>query len=332
MKAAFFTGQSKVEIREIQRPEPRPGEVLLRLRASALCGSELHAYRGQGSGDHIPGHEMAGEVVAINEVRGLRIGDRVAVQIMSGCGRCLYCLSGDLEHCTERVLHTGGYAEYAALPAECCLPLPDEISWEEGVLLGGDTIGTPYHALRRLGVNAADTAAVFGCGPVGLGAVRLLHFLGARTFAVEPIAYRRQLACQVGAEVVINPREESAVARIAELTGGCGASVALDCSGVPDTTGMALDSAAIYGKVGFIGEKQEALIRPSPQFIRKELTVIGSWYFTGADYFHILDLYNRGLEVTSLITHRFPLEEIGQAFAVFASGQSGKVVIIQEDE
>jgi len=332
MKAAFFAGQGRVEVREVPRPEPGPGEVLLRVRASGLCGSELHAYRGQRSSEDIPGHEMVGEVVAVNGARGVTIGERVAVQIMSGCGRCLHCLAGDPEHCAEGGLHTGGYAEYVALPAECCLPLPQEITWGEGVLLGGDTIGTPYHALYRLGLNAADTAAVFGCGPVGLGAVTLLRFFGARAFTVEPIAYRRELACQLGPEVGIDPTAEDTVARIKGLTEGRGVDVALDCSGVAATTGMALDSAAIHGRVAFIGEKQEAAIRPSPQFIRKELTAIGSWYFTGADYFRILGLYKRGLHASGLITHRFPLEEADRAFAIFASGQSGKVLIAQEGE
>jgi propanol-preferring alcohol dehydrogenase len=169
--------------------------------------------------------------------------------------------------------------------------LPPEITWAEGVLLGGDTIGTPYHALHRLGVSAADAVAVFGCGPVGLGAVTLLSFLGARTFAVEPIRFRRELAGRLGADVEIDPAAEDAIAKINELTDGQGVDVALDCSGMAATTGLALDSAAVHGRVAFIGEKGEATIHPSPQFIRKELTVIGSWYFTGADYFRILGLY-----------------------------------------
>ena len=245
MKAVLFQGQGRVEVREIPQPDPEEGQILLRARASALCGSELNAYRRQG--------------------------------------------------------------------------------------LGGDTIGTPYHALRRLGVSATDTVAVFGCGPVGLGAITLLRFYGAQTFAVEPIAYRRQLASQLGAEVAIDPTAEDAIARINQLTGERGVDVALDCSGSSDTTGMALDSATVHGRVAFIGEKQEASIRPSPQFIRKELTVFGSWYFTGADYFRILGLRSRGLDVSGLITHRFPLGRADQAFSTFASGQSGKVILLQEE-
>lgn len=108
--------------------------------------------------------------------------------------------------------------------------------------------------------------------------------------------------------------------------------VALDCSGATVTTELALDSAAVRGRVAFIGEKEKASIHPSSQFIRKELTVIGSWYFTGADFYDILDLHQRGLDTSGMVTHRFPLSKAHLAFATFSSGQSGKVLIAQEDE
>ena len=331
MKAAFFAGSGRVEVREVPRPEPGPGEVLLRVRRSALCGSDLKAYRARHPRDRIAGHETVGEVVAVNGVSEVATGERVAAQIFSGCGRCFHCVSGDPENCAEYRAHVGGHAEYFALPAECCRPLPDGISWEEGVLLGGDTIGTPYQALTRLGVNAADTAAVFGCGPVGLGAVAVLHFFGARTFAVEPIGYRRQLACKIGAEVAIDPTIEDPVARISDLSAGRGVDVAIDCSAAAATVGMALDCVAKRGRVALVGEKDEAIIRPSSQIIHKELTIVGSLSCSRPDYFRILDLHRRGLDVSRLITHRFALGEVDRAYALFASGQSGKVVIVQGD-
>ena len=225
--------------------------------------------------------------------------------------------------------HGGTHAEYMAVPAMCCRPVPADISPDIAVLLGGDAIGTPYHALSRLGISAADTAAVFGCGPIGLGCIAVLRFFGARILAVEPVAYRRELACKLGAEIALDPAAEDSVARIRELTGGRGASVTLDCSPEAETVTMALESAAIHARVALIGEKPAASIRPSPQFIRKELTVYGSWYFTGPDYFRILDLYRRGLDLSGLVTHHFPLAEADRAFAKFATRQSGKVLLVQ---
>ncbi len=330
MKAALYAGNGMIAVRDVPTPEPGPGEVLVRIRSSALCGSELHAYRAGRSGQVAAGHEGVGEVVATRDGSGLRAGQHVAIQVLSGCGNCEYCLGGNPEHCAQSHFHEGTHAEYMAVPAACCRPLPEDIPFDQGVLLGGDAMGTPHRAIRRLGVSATDTVAVVGCGPVGLGAVVLLHFLGARIIAVESVAYRRELACRLGAEVALDPTAEDPLARIRDLTGGRGVQVALDCSGVAATTTMALESAGVYGRVALIGEKPEAAIRPSPQFIRKELTVIGSWYFTGPEYFQILELYRRGLRVADLISHHFPLAEANQAFATFASGQSGKVILVQE--
>jgi threonine dehydrogenase-like Zn-dependent dehydrogenase len=328
MKAATYAGQGRIELQEVPIPMPGPGEVLLRVRVSALCGSELHAYQSPHPRDEIAGHEAVGEVVSAPSDSGLVAGQHVAVQVLSGCGNCEFCLSGDPEHCAHSRFHGGTHAEYMAVPAMCCRPVPADIPLDQAVLLGGDTIGTPYHALHRLGISAADTVAVFGCGPIGLGAITLLRFFGAAIIAVEPIAYRRELACRLGAEIALDPEAEDAVARIHGLTSGQGASVTLDCSPEAATTAMALESVAIHARVAFIGEKPDASIHPSPQFIRKELTAIGSWYFTGPDYFRILGLYRRGLDLSGLVTHRFSLEDADQAFATFASHQSGKVLLV----
>ncbi len=330
MKAAFYAGKSCIELRDVPTPTPGAGEVLIHMRASVICGSELHDYSSSNGGKGIAGHEGVGEGVSAPATSGLAEGQLVAVQVLSGCGNCEHCLSGDPEHCTAMRFHGGTHAEYMAVPAMCCRPVPADIPPDLAVLLGGDAIGTPYHALNRLGISAVDTVAVIGCGPIGLGCIAVLRFYGARILAVEPVAYRRELARRLGAEIALDPAAEDAVARVRELTGGQGASVALDCSPEAETVTMALESAAIHGRVALIGEKPAASIRPSPQFIRKELTVYGSWYFTGPDYFRILDLYRRGLDLSGLVTHRFPLQEADRAFSVFASRQSGKVLLIQQ--
>jgi propanol-preferring alcohol dehydrogenase len=329
MKAVFYAGQSRIELREAPVPVPGPGDVLIRMAASVICGSELHDYRGAHDGKGPAGHEGVGVVLSAPPTSGLAEGQLVAVQVLSGCGNCEHCLSGDPEHCARMRFHGGTHAEFMAVPAMCCRPVPPGIPPDAAVLLGGDAIGTPYHALSRLGVSAADTAAVFGCGPIGLGCIAVLRFYGARILAVEPVAYRRDLARRLGAEVALDPASDDVVARVRELAGGRGPSVTLDCSPEVETVTMALEAAAIHGRVALIGEKPAAGIRPSPQFIRKELTVYGSWYFTGPDYFRILDLYRRGLDLTGLITHRFPLAEADQAFATFASRQTGKVLLLQ---
>ena len=328
MLGAVFAGNSKVAVKQFPDPDPKPGEVVVRMAISAICGSELHSYRSpEGSGESIPGHEMAGEVVAVNGTRRVAVGDRVVLQIMIGCGRCYYCSRSDFEHCKDMDYLIGGHAELIAAPEMCCLPLPDEVSWERGVLLGGDTIGTTYRTLWRLGVNAFDTVAVLGCGPIGLGMLALLRFIGARAIAVDVSPYRRDLAVKLAAWRVIDPEAADPVATILDLTGGAGADVALDCSPTQATLTAALSCVRRFGKVGLVGEKGDSVIHPSDHFLRKEIEAVGSWYYNASDYAEILELYRRGLEVDDLITHRFPLAEADEAFATFASGQSGKVLL-----
>jgi threonine dehydrogenase-like Zn-dependent dehydrogenase len=271
---------------------------------------------------------MVGEVVAVNQTRHVKKGDRVALQIMKGCGRCYYCLRGDYEHCDDMGYLMGGHAELIAAPEMCCLPLPDDVNWERAVLLGGDTIGTTYRTLHRLGVSAFDTVAVLGCGPIGLGMLALLRFLGARAIAADVSAYRRELAGKLGAWRTVDPEAGDAAEAILRLTDGVGADVALDCSPAQGTLTAALNCVRKFGRMGFVGEKGDSTIHPSDQFIRKEITAFGSWYYNPSDYFEIMQLYRRGLVVDDLITHRFPLAQADDAFATFASGESGKVLIV----
>jgi threonine dehydrogenase-like Zn-dependent dehydrogenase len=329
MRGVVFAGNSKVDVRDFPDPEPEPGEVAIRVAVSAICGSELHPYRiPEGSQGAIPGHEIVGLVVAANQTSHTKVGDRVAVQVIAGCGNCHWCVQGDPKHCPERRVQLGGHAEMLAAPEMCCLPLPDDVTWERGVLLGGDTIGTTYRALSRLGVTAFDTVAVLGCGPIGLGMLVLLRFFGARAIASDLSAYRRQLAKRLGAWEVVDPTTGDVVQKIMELTGGAGADIALDCSPAPATLVAALECVRPFGKVGLVGEKADSVIHPSNHFLRKEITAVGSWYYNPSDYHEIIALYRRGLRVDDLITHRFPLEQADQAFATFASGESGKVLIV----
>ncbi len=330
MLGVVFTGDSRAELMEFATPQLKAGEALVRLTTSAICGSELHSYHSpKGSDGKITGHEMVGEVVAVNQVQRLKVGDRVALQIMVGCGWCSNCLRGDYEHCASMSYLIGGHAELIAAPEICCLPLPDDVSWELGVLLGGDTIGTTYRTLTRLGVTAFDTVAVLGCGPIGLGMLALLRFLGARVIAADVSPYRCELARKLGAGHVINPSEDDLVGSIMDITNGLGADVSLDCSSSQATLTAALDCVRKFGKVAFVGEKGDAVIHPSNHFIRKEITAIGSWYYSPSDYYRILELHRRGLKVDDVVTHRFPLTQADEAFATFASGESGKVLLVR---
>ena len=330
MQYVQFLGDSKVEIREAPIPEPGPGQALVRIAASAICGSELSAFRRHGRSDthHNPGHEMVGVVVKTNGLPHVPKGQRVGLQVTFGCGHCLYCTQGDPKHCANG-MHTllNGHSEYVVAPEMCLVPLPDDLDWESAVLVCGDTLGTPFHALERMGgVSAGQVAAVFGCGPIGLGCLTWLKFYGLRTIASEIVPYRRELARQLGADLVLDPAQEDVVERIRAETGG-GADLCMDCSHAERTLVDAMDAARIYGRVGWVGEKSSATLNPGGQAIHKELQMTGSWYFTVADFYEELGSFRRGLSPLQMITHRYALADAAEAYELFAAGETGKVLL-----
>jgi 2-desacetyl-2-hydroxyethyl bacteriochlorophyllide A dehydrogenase len=328
MLGVVFAGNSRAEVREFPRPEPRPGEALVQVFVSALCGTELPQYRSEeGSRGAIPGHEMAGRVVEVNQTRTLRVGDRVSLYIMIGCGRCHYCQRGDWKHCLDIAYLSGGHAEFVAAPEACCVRLPDDLDYEHGVLVVGDLVGTSYHAVRRIGVTALDTAVVLGCGPVGLGILNVLRFLGVPAIASEVVPYRRALAEQVGASRTVDPSAEDLREAVRAMTDGLGADVAIDCTGRQESLRDALECVRCQGRVAVVGQKGECVINAGQDVMYREIEVIGSLYYDLADLPGILALYRRGLKVDHIVTHHFPIERADEAFATFAAGESGKVLI-----
>jgi threonine dehydrogenase-like Zn-dependent dehydrogenase len=324
MRTLVFVGDSKVEVRDVPDPVPGPGQVLVRIRNSAICGSELHGYRNGAPTNG--GHELVGEVVEANAVDALHPGDRVAINVMSnGCGRCHWCLSGEPKHCSDLKTLWGGHGDLFVAPGSSCYSLPDDVPFESGVLLGGDFVGTSYRAIKRAGVTALDSVLVIGAGPIGLGVLSILRYLGLRVIVSEPSAYRRDLCAEAGA-IVFDPLTTDSVAATNELTAGLGPTVVFDCVGRPETQTLSLDIARPKGKVCFIGESRELTINPSRQIIHKELTLIGSVYFTLPDFQEIIALYRQGYRPDRFATHRYPLEQADVAYRTFVAGNTGKVL------
>jgi threonine dehydrogenase-like Zn-dependent dehydrogenase len=325
MQTVQILGSSRVEVREVPIPVPGPGEALVKIGISAICGSELPNYRGAEAAAplHNTGHEMCGTVVQANGVCGISEGQRVGLQILYGCGQCMACLQGDPKHCQAGAkLLMNAHSDYVAAPAMCMIPLPGDLAWEQAVLVCGDTLGTPYRALKRLGgVHAGETAAVFGCGPIGLGALTWLKFYGARVIVSELGPYRRELALRLGADIVVDPSHENVVQRIWGETGD-GADLCVDCSEAAQTLNDALDAARVWGRVAMVGEKATVPVHPSDQAIRKELSIAGSWYFNPPEFFEMLGYYRRGLPLSQIITHRYGLADAPEAYTRFAARQA----------
>jgi threonine dehydrogenase-like Zn-dependent dehydrogenase len=327
MKSLRFMGNGQTKIVNLPKPTPKEGEVLLRIRVSALCGSEMGSWRGPDGMAGNGGHEYAGEVVDPNGTC-LQKGDRVGVHVVIGCGRCRFCKTGNEIFCESMGFVGNAHAEYVAVPARACLKLPDSIDWDTGVLIAGDSMGVGHHLFRRVGMNASDTVAVFGLGPIGLGAVIVWSFLGARVIGVDMSDYRRKLAEKLGAWKTVNA-DQKTVERLRKLTDGAGPDICLECTGKPEPVAQCFEAARKGGKLGIVGEQGFASFNPSRDLVHKELNVYGAWYFRLHEFPGMVELCRRGMKPKGMVTHRLPLEEAQKGYELMAAQKCGKVLFVQ---
>jgi propanol-preferring alcohol dehydrogenase len=339
MKAVYLPGNKKVEVRDVAMPQPGAGEVLIQIKASCICRSDLSLYYGaavvggEAAGRCITGHEPSGVVVEVGAgVRQIKPGDRIAVYLAVGCGICAYCRMGNHHLCAKwkclGFTQDGGNAEYLVVPERNCLRIPDSMSFIAAAI-STDAFGTLYSACKKLKVNGASTIGIWGLGPMGSSGVLAAKALGARVIALDPISDRRIFAESLGADLTLDPSANSAAEALAEFTGGVGLSAAIDCSGNAAAENMALDATAPLGSVAFVGEAKETAIRPSEQLIRKQLSLIGSWYFAIHEYEEIIrTIETHKIDLDRLATHRFSLDEAETAFRLFDERKTEKAVFV----
>lgn len=328
MKYVQLLGDSKTEVRDREKPTPGPGEVLIQTVVSALCGSEMKAYRAAGLAEGNGGHEAAGHIVELGEgVTGLKVGDRVGVSTVTGCGHCEYCQAGQYTWCDKRMSRGNMHAEFFLASAIGCHILPDDLPWDVGVLITGDGMGVPYHTSRKMEGDSIKNVAIFGLGPVGLGHVIMQKHLGRNVIGIDRFPQRLELARQLGAATTVMVEENTDVpAQVRALTDGYGADVCIEAAGVPATVRSCFASVRKGGTVVFNGEQSELPLSPSEDFIRRDITALGAWFYHFCEYKDMLALYREGMPIASLITHHFPLAQADEAYAAM-QGQSGKVIL-----
>lgn len=339
MKAVFLPGNKRVEIRAVEVPTPGPGEVLVAVKASCICRSDLSLYYGNAvvggdaAGGCVTGHEPAGEVAAIGAgVDHTKVGDRVAVYLGIGCGVCEFCRQGNYFLCAQWTCigftANGGNAEYIVVPERNCLKIPDWMSYVAAAI-STDAFGTLFSACKKLGISGASVLGIWGLGPMGTAGVLAAKALGARVVVFDPLAERREFALGLGADRALDPTAAGVLDDLAAFTEGAGLTAAIDCSGNSGAHNMALDAVRPLGKVAFIGESRESTIRPSDQLIRKQITLMGSWYFNAFEYDEILRvLKSARIDLERLATHRFSLEEAETAFRLFDERKTEKAVFV----
>ncbi len=342
MKAALLAAIRTIEIVDYPDPAPAPGKVVVRVRASSICGSDLSGYRGVNPRDAIPtilGHEIAGEIVAIGDgVPASRLGARVCVEPNVCCGRCPQCLAGLPNICpTYKVLGQdlevpGGLAEFVAVNADQVHDLPDNVTAAEGALV--QPLAISYHGVvDRAGVREGERVLVLGAGPIGLGALMLCRERGARVIVADVVDDRLQLAERLGANVALRSDARDFRDRVMEATGGRGADVTFEAvgGGQQETLAAAVDATGIRGRIVILGSFDKPPVPvPAYRFKNLEMTLLGSHGHPAA-FAPTLALVAKGaLPVRELITHTLPLSAADHAMQLLDSRRDGVMKVILE--
>ncbi len=328
MRSLRNTGRETVSLVEVPDCRPGPGEVVIQTAVSALCGSELHAYRAGTESPGNNGHEAAGTVLELGPgVAPLEVGDRVGVSAIAGCGHCPHCARGIYTWCDAWKYYSNMHAERFVVDAGACHRLDPDLSWDVAVLISGDGLGVPYHTSTKLDRPDIQTVAVFGLGPIGLGNVLVQAHLGRRVLGVDIRPWRLDKALELGADTVLDAGAGDPVERLRELTGGQGVDAAIEAAGRPETAHQCFAVVRKGGGVVFNGEQGSIELSPSDDFIRRDVWAVGSWFYHFREFPEMLRLYRAGLRVADLVSHRFPFAQAAAAFREFAAGRTAKAIL-----
>jgi len=348
MLGAYLPGDSTTVLKEVAVPEPGHGEVLLRMKASTICGSDIrciyHEHLGKGPEgyqDKIAGHEPSGQIVKVGPgCRRFGAGDRVIVYHISGCGVCNDCRRGYMISCTSEKYRRaygwqrdGGMAPYLLAEEKDLVALPDELSFTDGAQVACG-FGTVYEGLMKLGISGNDAVLITGLGPVGLATGALCRKLGAnRIIGIDVIDERLKLALDLGLCDEVLKSGPDNVAEVKKLTGGNGVERAVDCSANDQARATAIRATRKWGRIVFLGEGGRVEFNPSPDIIHDQKTIFGSWVTSIWLMEELVErLVTWKLHPAELVTHRFALEHVDHAYSLMASGRCGKVAVCFDEE
>lgn len=338
MTAVRYHGPGQpFRLEEVARPEPRPGEVLVRIAASGMCHTELHFGTGLlnlGVAPMTLGHEIAGRIAAVGEgVDPGRVGERVILYYYVGCGECEQCRLGREQLCPNLraeygFISDGGYAQYVSVPSRNAVPLPDTVSDVEAAPIGCG-VTTAVHAANLAELRGGEWVVVYGIGGVGLGLVQLARARGARTIAVSRTEAKLSRARELGAEFAVDASDPSTVAaRIREITGGAGADVVFECVGSAETMEQASAALGRRGRLVFVGYSEASFTVHPIQLVVFEQKVLGSVGATLQDLHEAVDLVARGV-IRTVVDRELPLERYQEGLDALARGEPiGRIVLV----
>lgn len=342
MKCAIFKGPYEFEIVEREIPRPGSGQVLVKIMASGICGSDIHPYIGKDIERRQPGiimgHEAAGMIEAVGEdITVWKKGDRVAINPQIYCEKCIQCRSGASNLCdnmlligsSKRKFLDGAMCQYLCISEKQLLLLPDDVGYNEGSMV--DPIGNALRVVRRGGVGIGDTVVVIGCGAIGLIIIQTARIAGAsRVIAVDRVKHKLDIAKEIGADICIDSTDAAAAeAEIKSLTNGNGADVVINAAGHPETYDLAVKTCKKRGAVVALGYIGTHINFPLTELIFKEIRCIGSTGFAEESMMVPEYLSNGMIKVDKIITDRLPIEDIKKGFdkLLDPKGNAIKVII-----
>jgi len=345
MKGAVLPGNSTVVMQEFPIPEPGHGQVLVQVKASTICGSDIraiyHEHLGKGPEGYqgvIAGHEPCGRIVAEGPgLKRFKKGDRVIIYHISGCGVCNDCRRGYMISCTSehRAAYgwqrDGGMAPYLVADEKDLVFLPDELSYIDGAQVACG-FGTVYEGLEKIGISGNDAVLVVGLGPVGLATLMLAKAMGAnKLIGTDVVEERLELVRKLELADHVLVAGPDNVAEIRKLTGGYGVERAIDASGNDKGRLTAIQATRKWGKIAFVGEGGAVDFQPSADIIHDQKTIYGSWVTSIWLMEELVERIVRwGIHPEDLVTHRFPLDQADEAYTLMAGGQCGKVAVVFE--
>ncbi|HDI07792.1 MAG TPA: hypothetical protein ENF76_05455 [Candidatus Bathyarchaeota archaeon] len=338
MKAAVYYSQKDIRIEEMPTPKIGDEEVLVEMKACGICGSDLMEWYQSRKAPVVLGHEPAGVIAeAGKKVKEFQVGDRVFVHHHVACLKCHYCIHGDYTLCeqfTKTNIEPGGFAEYFRVPEPNLrldtLRIPEKLSFEEATLI--EPIGCCLRALSKCNIQTGDTMAVVGAGPAGVIHVMLSKLFGvSKVIAADFVEYRLNMAKKLGADIAVNAGEENVVEAVRSATDGRGADIAVVTA--PNIKAYS-DAVKLLRRGGtlcvFASTRPDELLKVSPKTLFfSEIKIVSSYSTSHIETRKALELIESGrIKVGELITHRFPLRRIGEAFKMAAENKECLKIVI----